>query len=157
MSVTKEDLNIAVENVLQRLVGITELYPGQMELLTKLVEKQNVLYTSPTNSGKSVPPVLLPDVICELNKIGYDFPANPKVLFITALNSIQLSLVGSTKALGICCAAVTRDNAAVILGSPISVLFISPEVLKLRCVTQLLLKSREEFVLKTVDECHLGK
>ena len=157
MSVSEEDLNIAVDNVLQRLVGITKLYPGQMELLSKLVEGQNIFYTSATNTGKSIPPVLLPSVMCELNKIGYDFPTNPKVIFITALNSIQLSLVGSTKALGICCAAVTRDNAAVVLGSPISVLFIGPEVLKLRCVTQLLLKSREEFVLKTVDECHLGK
>ena len=157
MIVSDDDLALAVDNVLLRLPGIESLYPCQMEVLTKLIAGENVFWTAPTNAGKTLPPVLLPSVMQELITLGYSFPANPKVLFLTALNSIKLSLVSSMRSLGLKCSEITRENAQDVLLSSTCVLFISPEVLKTASVTQALLKSRSEFVAKIVDEAHLGK
>ena len=85
------------------------------------------------------------------------FPANPKVLFVTALNALKLSLVNSVRRIGINCEAVTSDNLLELLNSSTPVLFISPEVLKQAAVTQILIIHRTKFVLKVVDEAHLGK
>ena len=80
------------------------------------------------------------------------------MLFITALNSIQISLVLSMKDLGISCAALkSSDNIEEILCSETNVLFVGPEVLKLPLVSKALLKWRSLFVAKVVDEAHLGK
>ena len=89
--------------------------------------------------------------------MGHEFPPVPRVLFITALNSIQISLVESMTSLGIGCAAVTRDNVDQILSSELSVLFVGPEVLKVPSVTKSLLKFRTTFVLKCLDEAHLSR
>jgi len=91
----------------------------------------------------------------ELNRIGYSFPPNPKVLFLTALNSIKLSLLTSMQDLGIECTEITKDNVEDVLHSSYKVFFISPEVLNFDLVTTQLLKVRADFFLKTVDECHL--
>ena len=88
----------------------------------------------------------------QLKTIGYSFPKNPKVLFITALNSIQLSLLSNVRSLGITCHAATSDNISCILKSNASVFFIGPEVFKRPDVTKALLKHRDEFVLKIIDE-----
>ena len=154
--VSSEDLNLAVENVLKNIQGIDQLYPSQLELLKCMVEKENIFFTSATNSGKTLPPVIFPNILTELNLLGYNFPPNPKVLFVTALNSIQLSLVSSMNSLGLKCSAVTSENVDEILNSTISVMFISPEVMKLSGVTRVLLNWRDEFVLKVIDEAHLG-
>ena len=150
-------LDIAIQSVLENLVGITSLYPNQHELLTALFQNENVFYTDSTNSGKTLPAVIFPEILKNLNRQGYKFPSKPKLLFVTALNSLKLSLVNNTKAIGIDCAAVTTENVRNLLESDTSVLFISPEVLKVPAVTQTLLHQRSAFVLKVVDECHLGK
>ena len=93
----------------------------------------------------------------ELNALGYSYPQEPKMIFLTALNSIKLSLITSMKKLGIECAEVTIENVDRVLSSKTRVLFISPEVLNHKNVTQQLLKARSDFVLKTIDECHLGE
>ena len=157
MTVSKEDLEVAVGRVVKNLIGIDKLFPSQMELLTVLVEGHNTFFTAPTNSGKTLPPVLLPYVLCELNKLGYSYPQNPKMIFLTALNSIKISLVTSMKKLGIDCVVITKDNVEDTLSSASRVLFVSPEVLNTQYVTQYFLKARSDFVLKTIDECHLGK
>ena len=82
---------------------------------------------------------------------------NPKVLFVTALNSLQASLVTSMTDLGILCGVLDKENANVLLDSEVSVLFVGPEVLKQQKVTQALLKHRSNFVCKVVDEAHLGR
>ena len=151
------DLDKAIQSVLNKLPGISELYPNQREILDTLFQHENIFFTSSTNSGKTLPTVMFPLVLTELSSAGYDFPSNPKVLFITALNSLQLSLVSTVKSLGIDCEAVTSENLPKLLKSEIAVLFISPEVLKLPSVTQTLLLYRSNFVLKVVDEAHLGK
>ena len=122
-----------------------------------MVEEDNLFVTQPTNSGKTIPVVILPKVLKELTSMGYEFPAVPRVIFVTALNSIQISLVESMASLGIDCAAVTKDNIDQILSSQISVLFVGPETLKLPSVTKSLLKVRSSFVLKCIDEAHLSK
>ena len=155
--VCREDLLQAVDNVLHLLPGIDQLYPTQWKLLESLVDGENVFFTSATNSGKTLPPVIFPSVLRELNLLGYSFPPNPRVIFVTALNSIKHSLVSSMNTLGLICSAVSSENVEEILSSSTSVLFISPEVLKLPQVTQVLLKWRSEIVLKVVDEAHLGK
>ena len=71
MTILKKDFDQAVHLVVQKLPGVTELYPSQTELLRCLVEKNDVFLTSPTNSGKTLPPVILPSVLSELNKMGY--------------------------------------------------------------------------------------
>ena len=155
-SVSHDDFDTALENVVSNLAGISSLYPSQKEVLWNLVVQEDVFCTSPTNSGKTLAPVILPSVFLELNKLGYDFPSDPKVLFVTALNSIQLSLLSSMASLGIECAGVTSGNIEEVLKSGVSVLFVGPEVLKLPVVTKTLLKFRLSFVCKIIDEAHLG-
>ena len=157
MDIRSEDLNKSVDNVVERLTGISELYPVQLELLTALVTKENIIFTSATNSGKTLPAVLYPSILEELVKLGYNVPSG-KTLCITALNSIKLSMVSTVKALGIVCEAVTFDNfKKVIPSSEVKVLFVSPEVLKIPQVSACLLAHRHAFVLKVIDEFHLGE
>ena len=151
------DLTKAVEAVLQNLIGINELYPTQLKLLEALLDSEHVFYTGSTNSGKTLPTVMYPLVLHQLNKLGYNYPTNPKVLFVTALNSLQLSLLNNTKSMGIECEILTTRNASTLLESKTPVLFVSPEVLKLPLITRILLEHRSTFVLKVVDEAHLGK
>ena len=155
--VTSSDLDDAIRVVLARLNGISDLYSDQYHLLRTIVDNDNIFYTNSTNSGKTLPTVIYPEILRHLNSKGYKFPPNPKLLFLTVLNSLQLSLVNNVRALGIDCAAVTADNVHGLLDSNVSVLFISPETLKLPYVTKLMLSYRSDFVLKVVDECHLGK
>ena len=154
--VTSSDLRSAIDSVLQTLHGISDLYPNQYSLLVKLLDSNNIFFTDSTNSGKTLPAIIFPDIVKELSKAGYVYPANPKLLFVTALNSLQLSLVNNTRALGLKCEAVTTENIDRVMKSDTALLFISPEVLKQPTVTQILLHYRSSFVLKVVDECHLG-
>ena len=152
------DFDNAIKTVLAKLNGISALYSDQYELLKSLIENDNIFYTNSTNSGKTLPTLLYPEILKQLNSQGYQFPPKPKVLFVTALNSLQLSLVNSAQTLGIACDAVTSKNLKGLLDSDdVSTLFISPETLKLPNVTKLLLGYRSTFVLKVIDECHLGK
>ena len=155
--ISKVDLDEAIKAVLQDLSGISSLYPTQYEILSSLLQHDNVFFTSSTNSGKTLPAVIFPSILSKLSSLGYNFPSNPKLLFITALNSLKLSLVNNVKALGIDCEAMTSENVDALLDSTTSVIFISPEVLKQSAVTQTLLLHRSKFVLKVVDEAHLGK
>ena len=155
--VTLVHLNEAIQAVTEKLNGISDLYPSQYEIITALIQNENIFYTNSTNSGKTLPTVIFPDILKHLNSLGYKFPSNPKLLFLTALNSLQLSLINNTKALGISCEAVNSENIQSLIDSNVSMLFVSPEILKLKDVTQTLLRHRSTFVLKVVDECHLGK
>ena len=156
-SVSSSDLTDAVQLVLAELNGIPNLYPDQYDLLRTIIDNDSIFYTNSTNSGKTLPTVIFPAIVKNLNNLGYKFPKNPKVLFVTVLNSLQLSLISNVQALGIDCAAVTANNAQSLLETDMSVLFISPETLKLPSVTKVLLNHRSAFVLKVVDECHLGE
>ena len=156
-SIKPEDLDTAIMEVVKNLNGIDNLYPGQQEIIQTLFQSENIFYTSSTNSGKTLPAVIYPDILKCLGGMGYSFPDNPKLLFVTALNSLKLSLVNSVKRIGISCEAVTSDNLLELLNSSTSVLFISPEVLKQAAVTKTLIIHRAMFVLKVVDEAHLGK
>ena len=154
--VTSADLNKAIQSVLSEVSGISELYPNQQEILSAIFANDHIFYTSSTNSGKTLSAVIYPLILRELSSAGYHFPSNPKLLFVTALNSLQLSLKNNVKALNISCEAVTSENVQSLLKSRTSVLFISPEVLKQSAVIQALLLHRSDFVLKVVDEAHLG-
>ena len=156
-AVREEDFYLAVERVVGNLHGIDNLFPIQTDMLRCIVGQENLFFTAPTNSGKSLPPCMYPDLLHELNKLGYDFPPSPKVLFITNLNSIQLSLITTMKKIGINCHALKNsENIEELLKSDTSVVFVGPEVLKLPSVTTALLKVRNSFVLKVIDESHLG-
>ena len=155
--IKSEDLEKAIAEVVKKLTGIDNLYPNQHELILSLIKSDNIFYTASTNSGKTLPAVIYPDILKYLNSLGYSFPASPKLLFVTALNSLKLSLVNNVKSIGINCEAVTSENLKELLDSSTSVLFISPEVLKQPGVTQMLILHRAMFVLKVVDEAHLGK
>ena len=154
--VSSIDLDKAIQAVLDNLTGISELYPSQYEIISSILHNDNLFYTDSTNSGKTLPAVIYPEILKFLNSLGYNFPLNPKLLFITALNSLKLSLVNNVKALGIDCEAVTSENLESLLISTTSVLFISPETMKQPDVTKSLLLYRSSFVLKVVDEAHLG-
>ena len=67
--VSDEDLDTALDKVLSSIEGINSLYPNQYEVLKNIVNLNNVYVTSPTNSGKTIPPVILPSVIRELRVI----------------------------------------------------------------------------------------
>ena len=154
--IRSSDLNSAINTVLANLNGIDSLYPDQYQLLETIFDHNSIFYTNSTNSGKTLPTIIYPEILKYLNNIGYNFPPNPKLLFVTVLNSLKLSLVNNVTALGIDCAAVTCDNVQGLLASDVCVLFISPETLKIPAVTKHLLTYRSSFVLKVVDECHLG-
>ena len=158
MLVKEEDLLHAVRIVLAGLDGIDKLYDLQLQVIRMLVsDKSSLFLTAPTSSGKTLPPVMLPSVLKELHNIGYsDLPANGRVLFITAMNSIQLSLYTSMIKLGINCVVIKKENVDDILNVQIPVLFISPETLKHRDVTNYLFQVRQNFVLAVIDEAHLG-
>ena len=156
MDVSDESFMCAVQKVIQMLPGISELYPSQLELLRSLVDQQNTFLTSPTNSGKTLPAVILPKVLEELNAMGFlSFSTNSKVLFLTALNSIQLSLLAGTRSLGIKCDSVTSKNVVQVLNSDASVVFIGPEMIQMPHVTRALITARKTFCLKVIDEVHL--
>ena len=122
--VLQEDLNLAVENVLDNIEGISSLYPIQLQLLSSLVKQDNIFLTAPTNAGKTLPVVILPQVVEELNKLGgYGLP-HGKVLFVTALNSIQLSMLNSMRLMGIKSAALTTANCEEVLDTDVDVIFI---------------------------------
>ena len=154
--VSSIDLDIAIQAVLDNLTGISQLYPSQYEIISSILHNDNLFYTDSTNSGKTLPAVIYPEILKFLNNLGYNFPLNPNLLFITALNSLKLSLLNNVKALGIDCEAVTSENLESLLISSTSVLFISPETMKQPDVTKTLLLYRSAFVLKVVDEAHLG-
>ena len=159
MLVKEEDLLNAVKIVLAGLDGIDKLYDLQLQVIRMLVsDKSSLFLTAPTSSGKTLPPVMLPSVLKELHNIGYsDLLVNGCVLFITAMNSIQLSLYTSMIKLGINCVVIKKENVDDILNVQIPVLFISPETLKHRDVTNYLFQVRQNFVLAVIDEAHLGK
>ena len=121
--VRSADIEIAVGNVVGKLNGIVDLYPFQMELMCALVRKESIFLTSATNSGKTLPCVIFPQVLDELIIMGYEFSPG-RVLFVTNLISIQMSMVGSMKDLGVQCQAVTTQNYVEVLDSDIKVLFI---------------------------------
>ena len=60
--------------------------------------------------------------------------------------------------LGVKCAGLTgkkiEDENA--MSSDCQVIFIGPEVLKIESVRQILLLNRKRFILKVIDEAHLG-
>ena len=156
MEVRDGDFDNALNAVLSELPGITALFQSQWQVLKYLINGDNIFLTSPTNSGKSLPPLILPKVCHELKKKGYSYPSEPRVLFVTALNSLQLSMLSNAKQLGIRCAAITKENIIDVLKSDVSILFIGPEILKIPKVTKALISHRSEFVCKVVDEAHLG-
>ena len=158
MNLCSVDLDKAIRSILNNLKGIESLYTGQLELLSCLLqEDSNIFYTSSTNSGKTLPTVILPSIMKELNTLGYCFPKNPKVLFLTALNSIQMSLMVTMEKIGVACESLNSENAKYLLKNGPDVIFISPETLKISEVTRVLLEHRSDFVLKIIDEAHLGK
>ena len=70
MDLLESDISIAIDEVVSRLTGIESLFDGQLTLLQHLIRGENVFYTSPTDSGKTIPPVILPDVLKQLNTLG---------------------------------------------------------------------------------------
>ena len=78
MNVTDAHYQKAVGEVVNELVGISNLYPGQYELLDALMRDQNIFYTSSTNSGKTLPGVIFPEILKKLNNLGYNFPKHPQ-------------------------------------------------------------------------------
>ena len=154
--ILRADFHLALESIIEDLPGITSLFDSQKEVLKDLLNGDNVFLTLPTNSGKSLPPLILPRMCRELIKLGYSFPHKTRVLFVTALNSLQYSMIANAKDLGIRCTAITNVNIVDVMQSDVDVLFIGPEILKLTSVTKTLLRHRAEFICKVVDEAHLG-
>ena len=157
MYVSEQDFQKVKLEVVESLNGIDSLFLKQEEVLKSLVEGDNIFLMSPTNSGKSLPPLILPLVCLKLREIGYNFQEKPRVLFVTALNSIQRSLVTSASALGISSVVITSENIAEVMDADVPVLFVGPEVLKKASVSEVLLNHRTEFICKVIDEAHLGE
>lgn len=63
--------------------------------------RRDVLGQLLTGYGKSLTFQLLPGVLRSLNAKGYEFPANPLVVIISALNSIVEDQVKYLRSLGI--------------------------------------------------------
>ena len=73
IAVTSTDLDRAIQDVLENLTGINELYPSQQKLLSSLLENENIFFTESTNSGKTLPTVIYPDILKSLSGFGYNF------------------------------------------------------------------------------------
>ena len=79
MLVREEDFSKAVQVIVNGLPGIEELYTSQIDLLKCLVEGNNIFLISPTNSGKTLPPIILPSLLSVLNEMGYkEMPIDAK-------------------------------------------------------------------------------
>ena len=52
---------------------------------------------------------------------------------------------------------MTRDNIDQILDAKVSIILVGPEVLKHANVSKSLMKHRDTFCIKVIDEAHLGK
>ena len=156
--IAERDFLTAVREVEEQLVDIDKLFTSQLDVLRVLVmEDNNVFLTAPTSSGKTLIPVVYPLILSRLSDMGYNVPKFSRVLFVTAMNSIQLSLEASILKLGVACASVTRDNVDQILDAKVFIILIGPEVLKHANVSKTLLKHRDTFCIKVIDEAHLGK
>ena len=94
-------LNLALSDVLLSLKGIDVLYDHQYEFLKTILANQNIFYTNSTNSGKTLPCIIYPELLKKLNAYGYNFPSRPKVLIVTPLNALQLSHINAVKGLGL--------------------------------------------------------
>ena len=147
-------LNLALSDVLLSLKGIDVLYDHQYEFLKTILANQNIFYTNSTNSGKTLPCIIYPELLKKLNAYGYNFPSRPKVLIVTPLNALQLSHINAVKGLGLKSGSLSTKNVLGMMTSDISILFVSPETLKLPQVAKALLTHRENIVLKVVDEVH---
>ena len=156
-SIAESDFLAAVCKVEEHLVGVDKLFTSQLDALRVLVmEDNNVFLTAPTSSGKTLIPVVYPLILSQLSDMGYNVPKFSRVLFVTAMNSIQLSLEASILKLGVTCASATRDNIDQILDAKVSIILVGPEVLKHANVSKSLLKHRDTFCIKVIDEAHLG-
>ena len=60
MEILDTDLHSAIEKVVLSLHGIDRLYDRQVSLLKYLLRGDNIFFTSPTNSGKTIPAVIFP-------------------------------------------------------------------------------------------------
>ena len=154
--IAPEDLERAVNSVINHMNDIDNLYPVQMTLFKALLGKDNIFFTSATNSGKTLPVLIFPYIVEKLSEMGYPTQGG-KVLFVTPLNSIKMSMISNARMMGISCEGLTSKNYAALLeSSDIKVLFVSPEVLKISAVSTALLAHRKDFGLKCIDEVHLG-
>ena len=157
VEVPDADVETAIKKAVTKIRNIDSLYPVQVQLVKALVNKENIFFTSATNSGKTLPVVMYPLVLDQLRKLGYQVSSG-KVLFVTALNSIKLSMVSNLRNFSIECEALTAENCSRVLTSPVlRVVFISPELLKNSTVSRALLLYRKSFILKCIDEAHLGR
>ena len=154
--IAKDHLQQAIDKVISKIDNVDQLYPVQKQLIEALVMKGNIFFTCATNSGKTLPVAIYPLILDELKVMGYEIQSG-KVLFTTALNSIKMSMVSNLKNFGIECAALTSETCRQVLASTeVRVVFVSPEVLKMPLVSRALLEHRGSFILKCVDEAHLG-
>ena len=62
-SIKPEDIERAIEEVVKKLNGIDSLYPGQHEIILSLFHSDNIFFTSSTNSGKTLPAVIYPEIL----------------------------------------------------------------------------------------------
>ena len=92
MKISSNLIDSTVSKVVKTLPGISSLYQSQQTLLEALLSSENIFFTSATNSGKTLPPLIYPYVLKELAHFGCEAPENPRILFVTALNSLQLSV-----------------------------------------------------------------
>ena len=85
--------------------------------------------------------------------LNLGLPENPKVLILTALNSIKDSLAENMMCLGLDASVLTIGNAKQVLESQtVKIVFVSPEVLKQSSTVQALLAVRNTFVLKCIGQ-----
>ena len=68
-----------------------------------------------------------------------------------------MSLISTTRAFNVKCEAVTAKNIEHLVTSDVAILFVWPEVLQTPIVIKSLLKVRDSFALKVIDEVHLCK
>ena len=62
-SIKPEDIERAIEEVVKKLNGIDNLYPGQHEIILSLFHSDNIFFTSSTNSGKTLSAVIYPEIL----------------------------------------------------------------------------------------------
>ena len=90
----------AVKGVLSTLPTVHDLYQSQWEMLTALFTHDNIIFTASTYSWKTLPSVMYPLILKELRNFGYPSKEKSKILFVTELNALQLSLLQSVRKCG---------------------------------------------------------
>ena len=114
-----------------RILGLTKVYPGQVNALFHFLSRENVFVNLPTSYGKSMIFQIAPLVASELSKSCTQFEADCIIIVISPLVALMNDQVASLQKCNIAAASVFSEQDAEVLNDvengKFSIVYASPE------------------------------